>query len=360
MNGLRVGFILCSRPGQPLPSTRIAVLNLLPLLAARGIATSIVYAPEAPAETPPLAQLDAAAIARACDVVVFQKVRGTGAVALAGALRAAGVATMFAVCDRIDVDMARATDATIVVTDYLKSMYEPALQPKVHVVHDGIENLDAHKQQWHPGHGTRVRPLRALLVTSASLDHLPAMPAPPSWLQLRIVGNYPPLLRRLPALRKQWSQQNRAERLRYLAFLLNRRIACVQWGADSVYTELAAADIGVLPITPGASRWGDEHAQVWQRKSENRLTLKMAMGLPVIATPIPAYESVIRDGENGFLARTPADWTRALAALREPGLRRAMGAAARASVLEAYSQQRQAQRFCAVLDLLAAARTGNR
>ena len=352
MSAPRLGFILCSSPQRPLPSTRIAVLNLQAPLAAAGYQCSILHAPLQPSETPALT-LQAEDIAGRCDVVVFQKTRGPSVVALAAALRRCGVRTVFMVCDRVDAEMVAATDATIVVTAYLRSLYPRALQPKIHVVHDGIENEDACKHVWQDGRGSPALPLQAVLVTSASLSHLPAMPAPPAWLRVHIVGNYPPLRERLPQLRKQWSIYTGHERLRMLRFLLNRRIRRVAWDSAGVYQEMAQADIGVLPITPGAPRWGREHAQAWRRKSENRLTLKMAMGLPVIATPIPAYEQLIEPGVNGFLAHTPADWALCLEALRDPARRRAMGAAARASVLPRFSVASQLHAFLAVLDGLA-------
>ncbi len=81
----------------------------------------------------------------------------------------------------------------------------------------------------------------------------------------------------------------------------------------------------------------------WRLKSENRLTLKMAIGLPVIATPIPSYQSIIESGENGFLADSRADWLRNLEALRDPALRIEIGKQARASVIGRYSKQEQAR-----------------
>jgi hypothetical protein len=349
MSGQRLGFILCSSLERPLPSTRIAVLNLQTPLLAAGYSISILHAPSLPTETPTL-QLQARQIAEHCDVVVFQKTSGPSVVALAAALHACKVHTVFMVCDRVNVEMVAATDATIVVTSYLRSLYPRALQAKIHVVHDGIENPTACKQEWLAGSGSRAAPLQAVLVTSAALGHLPAMPALPHWLRVNIVGQYPRLSERLPQLRKQWSIYNGGERLRLLGFLMNRRIRRVAWDGAGVYRELAQADIGILPITPGAPRWGNEHAQAWRRKSENRLTLKMAMGLPVIATPIPAYEELIDPGVNGFLAQSKADWTLCLSALRDPARRRAMGAAARASVLPRYSVDSQVAAFIAVLD----------
>jgi len=132
-----------------------------------------------------------------------------------------------------------------------------------------------------------------------------------------------------------------------LNFFVQSAIDCVQWREDRVYQALLDADIGIIPIetdaTQGALLPG------WQVKSENRLTLKMAVELPVIATPIPAYEPVIVQGQNGFLAKDQTDWLDCLAALREPGLRQQMGQTARQTTLAGYSMELQAQRLIAVL-----------
>ena len=115
------------------------------------------------------------------------------------------------------------------------------------------------------------------------------------------------------------------------------------------------ADVGIIPVETDPARgalWR------WQVKSENRLTLMMAMGLPVIATPIPAYEPVIRQGQNGYLARDNAEWLRQLSALRDPGLRESIGRQARQTALDAYSMERQAEKLVSVLrGLLGACRT---
>jgi hypothetical protein len=349
---LVVGFLLCSGGLHVMPSTRIAVLNMFPYLVAAGITPRVLLAPEQPSEMPDLAGMRERSRAEGCDIVVFQKVRGAQAAALAAQLREDGVATVFAVCDRIDVAMAEATDATVVVTDHLRSLYPAQLQHKVQVVHDGIERPDLCKTRWHGGTGSMAAPLAAVLVTSSELMRLPVIGAPPSWLAVQVVGGYAPWPARWSQLRDQLRQQRGGARLQTLRFLGNPQIACVPWGPATVYEDMARADIGIIPIEGAAARAGRADGGTWALKSENRLTLKMSMGLPVIATPIPAYESVIEHGVNGFFAHSRADWRACLAHLRDPARRRAMGEAARASVAQRYSMAHQAERLVAVLGAL--------
>ena len=340
-----VGFVLCSGLEQPLPSTRIAVLNMLPFLQSEGLQPHILFQPPRATETPDLTGVAEKAIASNSKAVVLQKVGGPSAVALARQLKSAGVHTIFSVCDRIDAEMVEATDATIIISDFLKSLYPTALQSRIHVVHDGIENPNICKGDW----GTQRAPIEAVLVTSHSLSGLPVIEEVPSWLKVRIVGRYQRGMQNLHDMRWTWAEKTWEQRTQYLKFILNRQIECVPWGTESVYRDMLRADIGLIPIDTTPREAGAALPPDWMRKSENRLTLKMSLGLPVIATPIPAYESLIENGVNGFLATSARDWAIALNELRDPARRREMGLAARDSVSTQFSMQNQATKFIRVV-----------
>jgi glycosyltransferase involved in cell wall biosynthesis len=74
--------------------------------------------------------------------------------------------------------------------------------------------------------------------------------------------------------------------------------------------------------------------------------MKMSVGLPVIVTPIPAYEAIVKQGSNGFLATSPQEWMRAFDILRDPALRRRIGRDAHDDVSVRFS----ADKWLAVLD----------
>ena len=348
---IKVGFALLSNSRAPIPSTRIAALNMLPLLRADGFDPHIVFEPAVGTQTPDVAALLPALLAARFDAIVFQKVHGASVEALAHGLRAAGIKTVFALCDVVDVAMARATDMTVIVTDYLKSLYPPSLQHKIRVVHDGIEKPDLCKRDWGSHRGSARVPLRAVLVTSAVLHRLPVLPTLPPWLQVTIVGRYAATpLARLSAAR--WSFQRahgRTEKLAVLRFLANRRIRCLPWHPQRVYDAMCAADIGIIPIEAAPPHLAGTPAPGWKVKSENRLTMKMAIGLPVIATPIPSYQPVVTQGVDAYLAADADAWLTCLEALREPAARAAMGQAARAAALRRYSMQEQARLLAAAL-----------
>jgi len=256
--------------------------------------------------------------------------------------------------------MVQCTDVTIAVTDYLRDLHPAALQSKIHVVHDGIEHPDHVKTEWTDHSGSWRRPLRAVLVTSAKLMELPVLKSPPSWLQVTIVGRYSAARDRVQRLRELWWGMNEGEstmkqRIASVRFLLNERIQLVAWDLVRVYQCMRDADIGIIPVDCMPEARPGESPPPWLLKSENRLTLKMCMGLPVVATPIPSYEHVVQHGRNAFLARSAREWLDCLDALRDPRLRRDVGQRARTSVLDRYSIGEQARRLLGVLEGVVAA-----
>ena len=96
--------------------------------------------------------------------------------------------------------------------------------------------------------------------------------------------------------------------------------------------ELAAGQIGVS--------WLPD--DLWSRgKCGLKVLQYQAAGLPVVANPVGSQAEMIRTGEDGFLATTPAEWVDAVRQLADdPGLRRRMGTAARRRVEADYSLAR--------------------
>jgi len=323
---------------------------MLPFLRAAQFDPKIVFEPLHNTETPDVSGLTARLKAEGFQIIYFQKVHGASVVALASELRLAGIKTVFGVCDLVEPIMVEATDATITVTDYLKSLYPAALQGKISTVHDGIEQPLLHKVDWGSHSGSRAQPLRAVLVTSAAPDRLPVIVEPPSWLHVTIVGRYAAADQQLRRWREtRWQllgQTSIPEKLRFARFVTNSRIKRVAWESDGVYDALMKADIGIIPIATTKTAIATAN---WKVKSENRLTLKMAVGLPVVATSIPAYEPIVQHAHNAFLAHDRSEWLDYLSALREPATRRRIGMAARETALTAYSMERQAEKLIAVL-----------
>lgn len=101
----------------------------------------------------------------------------------------------------------------------------------------------------------------------------------------------------------------------------------ILWRRETWLKELSESDIVVC-----VARVEEQPA-----KSANRVVQAMALGKPVIASPLPAYLEVIVPGTTGMIARDPDEWEAALTKLRDvPAFREAMGQAAKNSV-DAYS-----------------------
>jgi O-antigen biosynthesis protein len=104
---------------------------------------------------------------------------------------------------------------------------------------------------------------------------------------------------------------------------------------------LAASDIAIAPLSP--VRFNDA-------KSNIKFLEAASVGVPSVCSPRSAFVHAVRHNETGLLAETPDEWHQSLMALvADPDLRRRMGEAARADVLEHYNQDSIAHRQLAPL-----------
>jgi glycosyltransferase involved in cell wall biosynthesis len=115
----------------------------------------------------------------------------------------------------------------------------------------------------------------------------------------------------------------------------------VPWTETNEAAEIARADIGIS--------WLPDDA--WSRgKCGLKVLQYMAAGLPVVANPVGVQSEMVRHGETGFLARTPAQWIEAVRRLAEDGeLRRRLGDAGRRLVESRYSVTAGAARWVRLL-----------
>jgi glycosyltransferase involved in cell wall biosynthesis len=123
--------------------------------------------------------------------------------------------------------------------------------------------------------------------------------------------------------------------------LQNLRVMPSTWSEETEAAELAAADIGIA--------WMPDDD--WSRgKCGLKVLQYMADGLPVIANPVGVHNEMIRHGENGYLANSPAEWVEAIDTLaHDPELRLRMGRAGRQRVEQEYSVEIGAERWLRVL-----------
>ncbi len=115
----------------------------------------------------------------------------------------------------------------------------------------------------------------------------------------------------------------------------------VPWTEAGEAEALAAADIGIAP-TP-EDRWT-------LGKCGFKIVQYMAAGLPVIASPVGANAAIVRDGETGFLATTPDEWTtRIIELCGDITTRAKFGAMGRRDVWSIYNTARAADFWARLL-----------
>lgn len=103
------------------------------------------------------------------------------------------------------------------------------------------------------------------------------------------------------------------------------------WTLDREIDYLQHADIGLMPLhdTPRA-----------RGKCAFKALQYMAVGTPVVLSPVGMNTEVVEEGVSGFLADTPEAWKEKLGRLiADPALRERMGRAARERVRARYSHE---------------------
>ena len=116
----------------------------------------------------------------------------------------------------------------------------------------------------------------------------------------------------------------------------------IRWTAEREIEDLQAIDIGVYPL----------EIEDWVGgKSGLKAIQYMMLGLPCVATDAGTTPLIIKDGVNGLLARSEAEWLGALKRLLDdPQLRRRLGQEARKEAVERFSTRAVACDYRRVLD----------
>ena len=106
------------------------------------------------------------------------------------------------------------------------------------------------------------------------------------------------------------------------------------WSAADEIADLHSFDIGLMPLVN----------DIWTRgKCGFKLLQCMAVGLPVVCSPVGANRQIVADGVEGYWASSQAAWVEKITALvRDADLARAMGQRGREKVLQSYSLQANA------------------
>lgn len=116
----------------------------------------------------------------------------------------------------------------------------------------------------------------------------------------------------------------------------------VRWNGATEADDLAAIDIGIMPLPDNE----------WSRGKCGFKGLQyMGMGKAVVLSRVGVNSTIIQDGVNGFLASTDAEWTEKLSKLiADADLRQRLGQAARKTVEEKYSMIAWRDRYLALFN----------
>jgi glycosyltransferase involved in cell wall biosynthesis len=103
----------------------------------------------------------------------------------------------------------------------------------------------------------------------------------------------------------------------------------LNWDIGSEITEFQSLDIGVYPLPENEWTLG---------KTGFKAIQYMSVGVPCVASNVGANRDIVKDGVNGYLARTEEEWFEKLSALiMDRDLRIKIGSAGRRTVEEKYS-----------------------
>jgi len=116
----------------------------------------------------------------------------------------------------------------------------------------------------------------------------------------------------------------------------------IRWTKENEVKDLQGIDIGVYPLAQDEWVMG---------KSGLKAIQYMAFGLPTVATNAGTTPQIIRHLENGWLVSTDKEWVDALESLiKDSGLRRKLGEAARKTVLDNYSIHAVKSQYLSILN----------
>jgi len=122
-------------------------------------------------------------------------------------------------------------------------------------------------------------------------------------------------------------------------------VEALPWRAESEIDDLAAIDIGLMPLP-------DDN---WSKGKCGLKALQyMALGIPSICSPVGVNSTIIQDGENGYLAATADEWVGTIKRLMHSSeLRARLGRAGRETVELEYSAKAVAPKVLEVFRIAA-------
>jgi hypothetical protein len=328
-------------------SSRMECYHVHDLMIRRGDGSSVIrWSPARYGDTQGLSPAAELTFLKQHDVnlVVFQKLSDAVSRELAMLCREHGIPTVFVLCDYLDdLAMVPICTATIVTSTSLLDLVRAAHpQSDVTFCQYGTEA----PPDLRPAYAERVNAPKKLVYLGTVrlprdfgfLNHIPntrlTTIGPCTDYDRRLNSSVVARLRTALAWHLGRARQPNQGGPRNA----NRPLPTTRaWALDSVYDDMAACDIGVIPLLP--EQWSSPYGRM---KSNSRLLSMWGVGLATIASPLRAYLETINHGVDGFIAESRKDWARLVKLLRDDGdLRREMGRKARIRAFEEFGLTQQ-------------------
>jgi len=362
---LKIGWILSGN--EVVPGARIQGFNIHRALKEMGVDSTILHAPDKYNLSVSREAIDPARIiSDAYDIVIFQKVYEGDIESIAHQLKSAGVRIVYLSCELCGHNMVKACDHTIAVSPFLRTAYGRSFAGRISVIPDALE-VDEDSRKMDYTQISNEASLKAVYLSSAMPDSplLSILSVLNNQIQLSVLSSgydpgkdddedeyRKPLLSRIGAalstcplttfdriIRRLKYRKTVADNVQTMKPTMDYDL--VPWSIDTVCEEVIKHDIAVIPC--------DLTSDHNMSKSSNRLTMMMALGMPVIVSPLPAYLDVVEQGQNGFIASSPQEWRDAVKELSLPEARKRIGEKARADVIDKFSVENIARRYLEVI-----------
>lgn len=311
------------------PSTRIRLKQMAPLLDMRGLACRLVANPRSDDERRAFSQE-----VRAGDVVLIHRVRPTR--------REARWWSTLPGVRLYDLDDAIMVGRKAGIAGLLQARKRRLAFRQMLRVCGGVVCGNAYLAALSEGGGRRV----AVVPSPVPVDvpqHRPSDPASPfriGWVgrgsNLRYVRDIAPALAEVARRRRVTVVVLSDETLE----LRDCPVENIAWSEDEEAQEVARFDAGIMPL---------DLEGPWARgKCSYKLLQYMAAGVPALGSRVGMNVELIRDGVNGLLAASQSEWVDALIRLiddRDAAAK--IAAAGRATACEDYSYEVVADRLAA-------------
>ena len=223
--------------------------------------------------------------------------------------------------------------------------------PDVSAVTAGNENLAAFARDIHPD--------VTIVPTVVDTDYFrPLDPRPERPVRVGWTGSWEPMRDYLPLVKGALTKLARRHSVEFVV-ICNRKLPFsvpnvtvrhVPWRAATEAEDLQQIDIGLMPLADG---------EFERCKNGTKAILYMAAGIPAVISPVGASREIVTHGVTGFHCSSEGEWCAALETLmRDPQLRRRMGAAGRRRAQTLYSTKTVLPQLIKLFERVAARRMG--